>query len=281
LSLDGTLYVIATPIGNLEDITLRALRLLRQVDVIFAEDTRAAKVLLGHHGIDRPVRSCFEGNEAARADEVVERLGAGERVALISEAGTPSVSDPGFRLAQRAIEAGARVEPIPGASAALAALVGSGLPTERFLFLGFPSRKEGERTQLFARVRSVPATLVIYEAPPRVAQTLADLAKTLGEGRRAVVARELTKLHEEFVRGTLGELAARFEGAPPRGEVTLCVEGAAEDAAGEEPVDLEAEVRAALARGETPKEIAAALALRSGKPRRAIYQLALALKGKE
>jgi 16S rRNA (cytidine1402-2'-O)-methyltransferase len=275
--VSGVLYIVATPIGNLEDITLRALRILREANVVAAEDTRAAAVLLKRHGIERQVLSCFEGNEAARAEELIARALAGESVALISEAGTPAVSDPGERLVARAVAAGVRVEPIPGPSAAIAALVASGLSTERFLFAGFPPRAEGERQQAFAKLRSLDATLVFYEAPPRVGRTLADLAATLGESRRAVVARELTKVHEEHVRGTLGELAARYASEPPRGEVTLIVEGAPAGSAFES-IDLDAAIREALAAGKSPKEIAAELALRTGKPRRAIYQLAIALK---
>ena len=275
--MSGVLYIVATPIGNLEDVTLRALRMLREADVVAAEDTRAAQVLLKRHGIDRQVVSCFEGNEAARAEELIARVVAGEKVALISEAGTPAVSDPGERLVARAVAAGVRVEPIPGPSAAIAALVASGLPTDRFLFVGFPPRAEGERQQAFAKLRALDATLVLYEAPPRVGRTLADLAATLGESRRAVLAREITKLHEEFVRGTLGELAAQYASEPPRGEVTLLVEGAPAGAA-EESIDVEAAIREALAAGKSPKEIAAELSLRTGKPRRAIYQLAIALK---
>ena len=238
-------------------------------------------MLLKRHGIERQVVSCFEGNEATRAAELITRVVAGERVALISEAGTPGVSDPGERLVARAVAAGVRIETIPGPSAAIAALVASGLPTERFLFVGFPPRAEGERQQSFARLRTLDATLVFYEAPPRVGRTLSDLAATLGESRRAVVARELTKVHEEFVRGTLGELAARYADEPPRGEVTLLVEGAPAGAASEEPIDIDAAIRQALAAGKSPKEIAADLALRTGKPRRAIYQLAIALKGRD
>jgi 16S rRNA (cytidine1402-2'-O)-methyltransferase len=277
----GVLYVVATPIGNLEDITLRALRVLGEVDLVAAEDTRAARVLLGHHGIDRPMVSYFEGNEVARADELLARLADGAKVALISEAGTPAVSDPGYRLVARAAAAGIRVEPVPGPSALLAALVASGLPTDRFLFLGFPPRGGDRRRDWLARVRTVPATLVLYEAPGRTGETLADLATVLGAERPAVVARELTKIHEEHLRGTLGELAARFAGVAPRGEVTLVVEGAPETAAPEAGLDVSQAVREALAAGRSPREIAAELALRTGQPRRAIYQLAIALKGRQ
>src|SRR5262249_50576686 len=187
------------------------------------------------------------------------------------------VSDPGERLVARAVAAGVRIEPIPGPSAVIAALVVSGLPTERFLFVGFPPRPEGERQQAFARLHTLDATLVLYEAPPRVARTLADLAATLGASRRAVGARQLTKGDEGYWRGTLGEMAARYADEPRGGEVTLPVEGAPAGAA-EETIDVESEIRTALAAGKSPKEIAAELALRTGKPRRAIYQLVIAMK---
>jgi 16S rRNA (cytidine1402-2'-O)-methyltransferase len=274
----GTLYVVATPIGNLEDMTFRAVRILREVSVIAAEDTRSAQHLLTHFEIARPtIVSFFEGNEAGRTEHLLAKLGAGEDVAVISEAGTPAVSDPGARLVQAAVAAGVRVVPIPGASAVLSALVASGLPTDSFLFVGFPARDGGPRLQSFARLRAQEATLVFYEAPNRTAATLSDLAAALGDERRACVARELTKLHEELIRGTLYELAQRFAEAAPRGEVTIVVEGA-QAAAEEAAIDVEAEVRRRLASGEGAKEIAAALALSTGKPRRQIYQLAVALK---
>jgi 16S rRNA (cytidine1402-2'-O)-methyltransferase len=277
----GTLYVVATPIGNLEDVTLRALRVLREADLIAAEDTRAAQVLLERHGISgKRVVSCFEGNEAARAEELVERVLGGETVALVSEAGTPGVSDPGERVVAKAIAAGARVEVLPGASAAVMALVASGLPTEPFYFGGFPPRAEGARREAFGRLRALPATLIFYEAPGRAAATLADLAAALGGGRRAALARELTKMYEEVVRGTLDELAARYAETAPRGEVTLVVEGARAGEA-EAALDVEAEIKRRLAAGEGPKEIAAALALATGKPRRQLYQLVLALRPRD
>jgi 16S rRNA (cytidine1402-2'-O)-methyltransferase len=276
----GTLYVVATPIGNLEDISLRALRILREVPVIAAEDTRAAQHLLTHFEIARPtVISYFEGNEAARAEHLLARLRAGEDVALISEAGTPGVSDPGQRLIAAAVEAGIKVVPVPGASAALSALVASGLPSEQFYFVGFPPRDSGPRREAFARLRQIAATLIFYEAPGRTAATLADLAAALGGERRAVVARELTKVYEELVHGSLAELQARYEETTPRGEITILVAPPSAEAL-EPAIDVEAEVRRRLAAGEGAKEIAAALALATGKPRRQIYQLALALRGK-
>ncbi len=271
--MSGILYVVPTPIGNLEDITLRALRILGEVDLIAAEDTRSAQHLLQHHQISKRTVSFFDGNEAARSESLVERLRAGEKIALISEAGTPGVSDPGQRLVARAVEAGLPVVVLPGASAAVTALVGSGLPTDAFHFAGFLPRAEGARQQAIGRLRALDATLIFYEAPGRTGATLADLAAGLGESRRACLARELTKIYEELVRGTLGELARRYAEVAPRGEVTLVVEGATSPV---DEIDIEAEVRRRLDAGESPKEIAAALALATGKPRRQIYQLVLA-----
>jgi 16S rRNA (cytidine1402-2'-O)-methyltransferase len=275
----GVLYLVATPIGNLEDMSFRALRVLGEVDVVAAEDTRRSGQLLHHFKIEpRRLVSFFEGNEAARSEELVRELVAGANVALVTDAGMPGISDPGQRLVARALDAGVKVEVIPGPVAAVTALVGSGLPSERFLFLGFPPRAEGERRALFASVRREIATLVFYEAPDRVKATLADLAAALGGERRAVVARELTKLHEEYARGTLAELAGRELTA--RGEHTLVVEGASAAEAAEEPVDVEAAVRALLSQGLGPRDIAARLTITTGLPRRKLYQLALSLAGR-
>jgi len=290
----GTLTVVATPLGDPADLSPRAAAALRAADVVVAEDTRSARRLLAglgagdadpptaglaNDGSDSPrprlVLSCFDANEAARAAEVRDRLTAGQNIALISEAGTPLVSDPGFRIVAAAIEIGARVVPIPGPSAVLAALVGAGLPTDRFLFLGFPPRKSGARRRLFESVRTLPATLVCYESPLRTAATLADMAEVLGAGRRACVARELTKPHEEFVRDTLGALAARYREARPLGEVTLVVAGADSDAPAEELDDDEivARGRALIADGQSPGDAARAIATLTGRPRRDIYNL--------
>jgi 16S rRNA (cytidine1402-2'-O)-methyltransferase len=217
--------------------------------------------------------SYFEGNEAARSEDILRALAGGD-VALISEAGMPGVSDPGERVIAAAIAAGHRIEVIPGPSAALAALVASGLPTARFMFVGFPPREQGARRELFGTLRGEPATLVLYEAPDRVGATLADLRDALGETRRASLGRELTKIHEEHVRGTLAELAARYAETPPRGECTLVVEGGAEAI----EVNVEDELRALLAQGLGPKDAAARLVVKTGKPRRVLYQLALSLQ---
>jgi 16S rRNA (cytidine1402-2'-O)-methyltransferase len=268
-----TLFVVGTPIGNLEDLSPRAARVLREVSLVAAEDTRSAKILLTHAGSSARVTSYFEGNEAARSDDILRALGSGD-VALISEAGMPGVSDPGERVIAAAIAAGHRVEVIPGPSAALAALVASGLPTARFTFLGFPPREEGARRELFGTLRGEAGTMIFYEAPDRVGATLADLAAALGEDRRASLGRELTKIHEEHVRGTLAELAARYADTPPRGECTLVVQGGTVTA----EIDVEAELRALLAQGLGPKDAAARLVVKTGKPRRVLYQLALSLQ---
>jgi len=270
----GTLHVVATPIGNLEDVTLRALRVLKQAQLLLAEDTRRVRKLLERHGIAaRPV-SLHAHNEAARLARALEVLAAGGDVALVSDAGTPLVSDPGARLVRAALEAGHPVTALPGASAPLAALCVSGLPAERFTFAGFLPRRAGARDALLARLAEAPETLVFFESPQRLAATLELLARRLGP-RRACVARELTKLHEEVARGRLPELAQRFA-AGARGEVTLVVEGAGEPPAPDAAM-LDAEVRARLARGQGAREIAAALA-RPGLPRRAVYARAVALR---
>ncbi len=221
----GTLYLVATPIGNLEDVTQRALRVLGGVDVIACEDTRHTRGLLERFSIKTRTVSYHEHNEQERAAELASMLGRGLSVAVVSDAGTPGISDPGFRLVRAAIEAGVAVVPVPGAAAFVAALVASGLPTDEFYFGGFlPSRTHARRTRLDA-LRTLPATLVFYEAPHRIAHALADAREILGE-REAAVARELTKVHEEIVRGRLSELAARFSDGreAARGEMVLVID---------------------------------------------------------
>jgi 16S rRNA (cytidine1402-2'-O)-methyltransferase len=279
--MPGTLYIVGTPIGNLEDLSPRAARVLREADLVAAEDTRSAKTLLAHAdalGDANPARrviSYFVGNEAEREHAITRALADDRKVAVISEAGMPGISDPGHRAVAAAIEAGARVEVIPGPSAALAALVASGLPSDRFTFLGFPPREQGARQELFGSLRNETGTLIFYEAPDRIGATLADLALACGADRRASLGRELTKLHEEHVRGTLGELAARYASEPPRGECTLVVAGGT---AVEQAIDIEAELVRLLATGLGPKDAAARLVVQTGKPRRQLYQLALSLR---
>ncbi len=224
----GELYLVATPIGNLEDITLRALRTLKEADLIACEDTRHTQKLLAHYAIEKRLVSYHEHNENTRAPELIEKLKEGAQIALVTDAGTPLISDPGYRLARLCVEQGIRVTPIPGPSAIVTALSASGLPGEPFLFAGFLPARAGERRRKLTALAALsaqpdqPITLVLYEAPHRLAATLHDAAQIFGV-RHAVVARELTKIHEEFVRGTLPELAAQFREKPVRGEITLLI----------------------------------------------------------
>ena len=219
----GTLYLVATPIGNLADITHRAIDVLNKVSLIACEDTRHTRKLLQHYGIPTRTISYHEHNEQERARQVIELLREGKDVAVVSDAGTPAISDPGFRLVRAAIENALTVVPVPGPSAVVAALIAAGLPTDEFFFAGFlPARSNARRTKL-AQLTSVPATLIFYEAPHRLAETLKDALETLGE-REAVVARELTKLHEELRRGRLSELAEHYSNEEPRGEIVLLID---------------------------------------------------------
>lgn len=220
----GTLYLVATPIGNLEDITLRALRVLKEVHVIACEDTRHTRVLLDHYGIKTRLTSYHDHNERERAIELAELLENGNSIAVVSDAGTPAISDPGFRLARLAAERGAQVVPIPGPTAFVAALVASGLPTDEFFFGGFLPARSSQRRARLLEVRALSSTLVFYEAPHRVAESLQDARDILGE-REAVVAREMTKMHEEIVRGRLSALAERFRsGDAARGEMVIVID---------------------------------------------------------
>ena len=223
-AMAGTLYIVSTPIGNLEDITPRALRILREVDLIACEDTRHTRKLLNHFGIDTRTSSYHEHNERERAEELCELLNGGKNIALVSDAGTPLVSDPGFRLVSLAAEQGLKIIPVPGVSAFVTALTASGLASDQVLFNGFlPARSAARRAKL-ETLRAIPATLVFYEAPHRIAATLGDALEVLGN-RDAAVARELTKLHEEFVRGTLSELIETFNDKNSRGELVLLISG--------------------------------------------------------
>jgi 16S rRNA (cytidine1402-2'-O)-methyltransferase len=271
----GTLYLVATPIGNLGDMTLRALEVLKAVRAIVAEDTRRTRVLCERYQLGAPLLSMPAFREAAQARGLVDRLAAGDDLALVTDAGSPGISDPGTTLVQAAIAAGVRVVPIPGPSAAIAALSASGLSTDRFFFAGFLPRKGPPRERSLALLKRLPATLVLYESPERLAATLRELVQALGD-RRAVVARELTKVHEEFARGTLSELAAHFEGQV-RGEIALLIEGA-QEAESERATDeaIRGEVLRRLAAGEgSVKEIAREIAEATGRPRSEVYAIAL------
>ena len=266
----GTLYVVSTPIGNMGDFSFRAIETLRSVSLVLAEDTRHSRPLLQKHEITTKVASYHEHNEAKTTVSVVERLRGGEDVALISDAGTPLLSDPGERLVRAAIDAGVRVVPVPGASAVLAALVASGLPTDRFAFHGFPPRKGRERSELLDEIASSRVTAVLYEGPGRVADTLRELAER-APGRETVVARELTKQFEEFRRGTLEALSAYYDETPPRGEVVILIAGASPTAPDELVLREEAEVL--RARGLSVRDTVAELVKR-GAPRNLAYKIA-------
>jgi 16S rRNA (cytidine1402-2'-O)-methyltransferase len=267
----GTLYLVATPIGNLEDITLRALRVLREADLIACEDTRQTRKLLQHYGIQKPVVSYHEHNEAQRAEELVRRLQQGLDVALVSDAGTPLLADPGYRVAKSAAEAGFTVQPVPGPSALVAALAASGLPTDAFYFGGFLPARQGQRRRALEALAQERATLVFYEAPHRILETLEDVEAVLGP-RQVVIARELTKIHEEFLRGAAGEvrqtLAAR---GSVKGEITLLIGKAEAAQAPDTPV--EQAVEACLQQGLSRMEAMKAVARQRGIPKREVYSL--------
>lgn len=267
----GTLYLVSTPIGNLDDITLRALRVLGSVDLIAAEDTRHTGRLLKAHSIDTPLISYHEHNKGDRLVELVQRLQQGS-IALVCDAGTPALSDPGFELVRRAVEQGHTVSPIPGPSAPIAALVASGLPTDSCLFLGYLPRKPKQRRQLLERVAAQPATLIAFEAPHRLLDSLADLQAALGAERRIAVCRELTKLHEQIHRGTLAEVRAEFEAQQPRGEITLVIAGGEPESEWDEDSVREA-MSQRISQGERRSEAAREVAAAAGWPRRAVYRL--------
>jgi 16S rRNA (cytidine1402-2'-O)-methyltransferase len=218
----GTLYLVATPIGNLEDITYRALRTLRECDVIAAEDTRHTSQLLHHYGISRPLISYFKFNEAKRSEEILQRLQRGEKVALVTDAGTPGISDPGERVARAAVESGCRVEAVPGPCALVAALTASGLSTAEFHFVGFLPHKSGQRRKKLEALKNIPGTLVLYESPYRIEKLLVELSDLMPE-RSVVLGRELTKKFEEYLRGTPRELLTQFKTRTPRGEFVAMI----------------------------------------------------------
>jgi 16S rRNA (cytidine1402-2'-O)-methyltransferase len=257
--LAAALYLVATPIGNLADITIRALETLAAADIVAAEDTRVTRILLERYGIRQRPTAYHEHNAEEAGPRLVAALTEGKSVALVSDAGTPLVSDPGYRLVERALEAGAKVVPIPGPSAVLAALTVSGLPSDSFLFAGFLPAKAGQRKGRIEELRTAPATLIFFESPHRLAETLGAMAEVLGETRRAVVARELTKAFEEIRRDTLGELAAHYrEAATPKGEIVISVGPPAAEAAAVEDLDgllmaLSAEMPASKAAAEAAK----------------------------
>jgi 16S rRNA (cytidine1402-2'-O)-methyltransferase len=268
--MPGTLILCAGPIGNLGDAPPRLAETLRSADVVYAEDTRRARVLLDHLGVARPLRSYFAGNEAERAGELGRRLEAGETVALLTDAGMPTISDPGLSAVRAALQAGAVVTGVPGPSAVTLAVAVSGLPADRFVFEGFLPRRGADRTRRLASLAAEPRSMVLFCAPGRLAADLEALAEALDGGRACAVCRELTKLHEEVWRGTLDEGAGRWAEGPVRGEVTLVVAGAPEAAP-----DLEgaiAAVEALVARGTAVSEACREVAAERGVRRRALYE---------
>jgi 16S rRNA (cytidine1402-2'-O)-methyltransferase len=276
MNVTGTLYLVSTPIGNLSDFTFRAVEVLGACDVILAEDTRRTRILLDHHGISAgSLRSFHKHNEATRTQEVTAELAVGRTVALVSDSGTPLVSDPGLRLVCAALEAGARVTPVPGPSAVLAALVASGLESEPFTFLGFLPRSGRKRRERLGLLETLDHTAVLFESPHRLVGTLTELTATLGGARDVVVARELTKLHEEFVRGTLTEVTAYYEERAPRGEVVVCLGAAPKVAVVASVEPARARARSMAREGATSKAIVRALRDGFGLERNVAYAIAL------
>ena len=274
--MPGILYIVPTPIGNLEDITLRALRILKEVDLIAAEDTRHTQHLLAHFGIKTALTSYHEYNERDKARTLVERLKSGANIALVSDAGTPAISDPGYRIVVQAIATGIQVVPLPGASALTTALSASGLPTDRFLFEGFLPAKSQERKAKLQSLRAETVTLLFYEGPHRLLDALNDMLKIFGD-RQVAVGRELTKLHEEFLRGRLSDVIGSLGDREIKGEIVIMVQGSSGDA----PVSnekLHATIRQLTGDGMGVKEIAELLGERYGLAKKEVYRLALELK---
>ena len=275
--MPGILYIVPTPIGNLEDITLRALRILKEVEWIAAEDTRHTQHLLAHFGIKTALTSYHDHNERDKARLLVERLMSGASVALVSDAGTPAISDPGYRIVVDAIQAGIEVVPLPGASALTTALSASGLPTDRFLFEGFLPAKAQERKAKLQTLRGEVATLVFYEAPHRLLDSLAEMLKIFGD-RKIAVARELTKVHEEFLRGKLSEVVSALADRDIKGEIVIMVHGTSGEAQVSDE-ELHGTIRQLAGNGMGVKEIAELLGERYGLAKKEVYKLALDLKG--
>lgn len=276
--MPGTLYIVATPIGNLEDITLRALRILKEVDLIAAEDTRHSRKLLTHFGISKPLTSYFDHNKELKGDQILDRLREGKSVALITDAGTPCISDPGYQLVRDAAADGICVVPIPGACAAITALSASGLPTDYFSFAGFLPNKQGKRRERLQSLAAERAVLIFYESPKRLLATLEDMLETLGD-RDVVVARELTKMYEEFLRGRLSGLIEEVSGREVRGEVAILVSPAPESDSDDGP-GMEELLQRYLASGDMSlKDAVKRVTLETGLHKSAVYAEALRIKG--
>lgn len=272
----GILYVVATPIGNLEDISLRALRILKEVDLIAAEDTRHTRNLLTHYDIHTALTSYHEHNEKTQAAKLVEKLRRGENIALVSDAGTPAISDPGYRLVVEALRSGVSIIPLPGPSAVATVLSASGLPTDRFVFEGFLPAKKQERETRLQSLRAESRTVVFYEAPHRLQESLVDMLHLLGD-REIVVAREVSKIHEEYLRGTIGEVIAQLGEREVKGEITVVVRGSSGESRVSEE-ELKAEIRRLVDDGVGAKQISELLGTRYRLAKREVYQLTVQLK---
>ena len=270
------MYVVATPIGNPDDISARAIRTLGEVSLIACEDTRRTGQMLARHQIGTPTVSHYEHNEEHRVPELVERLKAGEKIAIVTDAGTPAISDPGFRLVRAALEAGVRVIAVPGASAVIAALSIAGIPTDRFTFEGFVPSRDAARSKALDELRREPRTIVFYEAARRLAETLAAMATAFGESRDAAVVCEITKTYERTIRGTLGELERHFRATPALGEIVIVVTGASPQTdAGDAAIDVHEALEVLREAGLGLKQASAVVARLTGKGRREVYQDAL------
>lgn len=274
----GTLYIVATPIGNLEDMTFRAVRILQAVDMIAAEDTRHTGRLLQHFQVKTPQISYHEHNSNSRIPELLEYLQYGKAIALVSDAGMPGISDPGYELIKACIDEGITVVPIPGASAVITALSGAGLPTNRFIFDGFLPAKSQQRKEYLESLQSESRTLVFYESPHRLRDTLADLETVLGSDRPIVIARELTKLYEEFWRGTIGDAIADYQQREPQGEYTLLVAGTSSSQPQLTETELKNELLEIMKQGISRSQASRQLAKDTGLSRRYLYQVALAIE---
>jgi 16S rRNA (cytidine1402-2'-O)-methyltransferase len=272
----GILYLVATPIGNLEDISPRALRVLREASLIAAEDTRQTRKLLAHFDIHTPLTSYHEHSPAGKIGQILQILAQGD-VALVSDAGTPALNDPGYELVRAAIEQGSLVRPIPGPCAPIAALVSSGLPTDKFLYMGYLPNKKNDRRRLITEVANEPYTLIILESPRRLLSALDDLLSILGD-REISVARELTKVYEEILRGRISAVRESFSTREPIGEFTLVIAGKKPEQKRWSEAQLSQELQESLANGGSPSQIAAQLATKSGWPRRKVYQLATEIR---
>ncbi|MDX9788383.1 MAG: 16S rRNA (cytidine(1402)-2'-O)-methyltransferase [Desulfobacterales bacterium] len=277
----GVLYVVATPIGHMEDITLRALKVLKQVDTIAAEDTRHTHNLLTHYGIATPLVSYHEHNERTKTPVLTNQLAAGKSIALVTDAGTPGVSDPGYRLVAAAVERGISVVPVPGVSAVITALSASGLATDAFVFVGFPAKKAGRRKEQLQALSQETKTLIFYESPKRILNFLSEIQLEMGD-RNAVLSREMTKLHEEFLRGRVSGIFSILTDRPVvKGECTLLIAGREEaNDSADNPERMHAEIASALAAGGKLSDVSRDIAQLFGVPRRTVYDLALKLKDK-